>query len=284
MMSQTRQFLPDPDGYPIRGLAQTFPDGAVLDAHTHPWGQLVYAVSGVMQVTTPQAAWLVPPTRAIWVPADVPHEIRMRGRVAMRTLYFAPAEDDPRLAACRALEVAPLLRELILHIVGIQMLDLGDGVQQRLGGLLLDLLAADATAPTSLPLPQDPRARAFAEAILADPGSPATLDRLARGSGASLRTLQRLFVRDTGLTLEAWRGRTRLQQGVVSLAAGASVTRTALDAGYQSPSAFIAAFRRAYGVTPARYRGRALSATAPAPGPGARFRRPGSRPASRSTA
>ena len=284
MMSQVRQFLPDADGFPIRGLAQTFPDGAVLDAHTHPWGQLVYAVSGVMQVTTPAAAWLVPPTRAIWVPASVPHEIRMRGRVAMRTLYFAPADPDPRLATCRALEVAPLLRELIVHITGLHMLDLQSVVQQHLGGLLLELLAADATAPTSLPLPVDPRARAFAEAILADPARSGSLAELARGSGASLRTLQRLFVRDTGLTLEAWRGRTRLQQGVVSLSAGASVTQTALDAGYQSPSAFIAAFRRAYGVTPSRYRGRALSATAPGPGPAAGYRRPGSRRASRSRA
>jgi AraC-like DNA-binding protein len=80
---------------------------------------------------------------------------------------------------------------------------------------------------------------------------------LARRSGASLRTLQRLFLKETGLSLEAWRARVRLQQGMVALSGGAAVTSAALDAGYQSPSAFIAAFKRAYGVTPARYRARA---------------------------
>ncbi|WP_293678116.1 helix-turn-helix transcriptional regulator [uncultured Phenylobacterium sp.] len=253
-MSPTRQNARDPDGFPIRGLAVTYRDGHVLDRHTHPWAQLVYAASGTMRVATPTAAWLVPSTRAIWVPGGTPHEILMRGTVAMRTLYLAPADPDARLTACRAIEVAPLLRELILHIVRIGMLDVNDAGHARMEGLLIDLLAAGETAPLELPLPADPRARAFAERILAEPGAEASLTDLARGAGASLRTLQRLFLAEAGLSLEAWRGRARMQQAVVSLSAGAPVTLAALDAGYQSPSAFIAAFKRAFGVTPARWR------------------------------
>ena len=254
-MSLTRQSnTRDPDGFPVRGLAMTYRDGHVLDRHTHPWAQLVYAATGTMRVATPAAAWLVPPTRAIWVPGGTPHEIHMRGSVAMRTLYLAPASDDPRLAACRAIEVAPLLRELILHIVRIGMLDVEDAGHARLEGLLVDLLAAGETAPLELPLPSDARARAFAERLLADPGSEAVFADLARGSGASLRTLQRRFQAETGLSLDAWRARARMQRAVVSLSAGRPVTEAALDAGYQSPSAFIAAFKRAFGVTPARWR------------------------------
>jgi len=255
-MSQARQTLRDPDGFPVRGLAVTYGDGARLDTHTHPWGQLVYAASGVMVVRTPDAAWLVPPTRAIWAPGGTPHAIEMRGTVAMRTLYLAPRSDAPGLAACRAIEVAPLLRELILHIVRLGLLDAGRPEHERLEGLLTDLIAVGETAPLELPLPRDPRASAFADRILAEPGREETLAALARGSGASLRTLQRLFLAETGLPLEAWRSRARMQQAVVALSAGASVTETALEAGYQSPSAFIAAFKRAFGATPARYRAR----------------------------
>ena len=125
-MSPARQIESDPDGFPVRGLAQTFRTGHRLDVHTHPWGQLVYAVSGVMQVETPHAAWLVPPTRAIWLPPRMPHGIEMRGTVAMRTLYLTPADPQGRLARCRALVGGPLLRELILHIVGLGMLRDGD--------------------------------------------------------------------------------------------------------------------------------------------------------------
>jgi AraC-like DNA-binding protein/quercetin dioxygenase-like cupin family protein len=253
-MSPVRQNVRDPDGFPVRGLAVTYRDGHVLDRHIHPWAQLVYAASGVMRIATPTAAWLTPPTRAIWVPGGTPHEIEMRGTVAMRTLYLAPRGDHPRLAACRAIEVAPLLRELILHIVRLGMLDTDDPAQARLEDLLVDLLAAAETAPLELPLPADPRAVSFAERLLADPGATLSLAQMARGAGASLRTLQRLFLAETGLSLEAWRGRVRMQQAVVCLSAGAPVTEAGLDAGYQSTSAFIAAFKRAFGTTPARYR------------------------------
>ena len=252
-MSLMRQNARDLDGYPVRGLAVTYRDGHRLDRHTHPWAQLVYAATGTMRVATPDAAWLAPPTRAIWVPGGVAHEIEMRGMVAMRTLYVAT--DDPRLAACRAIEVTPLLRELILHVVKLGMLHEGDLGHARIEGLLLDLLADAQTVPFQLPLPTDPRARAFADRILADPGAEASLADLAKHAGASLRTLQRLFLAQTSLSLEAWRGRARMQQAVVSLSNGAAVTEAALDAGYQSPSAFIAAFKKAFGVTPARWRG-----------------------------
>jgi AraC-like DNA-binding protein len=249
-----RQTTRDPDGFPVRGLAVTYRDGHRLDRHSHPWAQLVYAASGVMRIATPNATWLTPPTRAIWVPAGTPHEIEMRGTVAMRTLYLAPRRSDARLAGCRAIEVAPLLRELILHVVRLGMLDTENPAHARLEDLLVDLLAAAETAPLELPLPADPRAAAFAERLLADPAADLTLAHMARGSGASLRTLQRLFLAGTGLSLEAWRGRARMQRAVVSLSSGAPVTEAALDAGYQSASAFIAAFRRAFGVTPSRYR------------------------------
>jgi len=253
-MSLTRQNARDIDGFPVRGLAVTYRDGSRLDRHTHPWAQLVFAASGTMRVATPDAAWLAPPTRAIWVPGGTPHEIEMRGTVAMRTLYLAT--DDPRLVVCRAIEVVPLLRELILHVVRLGMLDVDDLGHARIEGLLLDLLAEAQTVPFQLPLPADPRARALADRILAEPGAEASLAELAGHVGASLRTLQRLFLAGTGLSLEAWRGRARMQQAVVSLSTGAPVTEAALDAGYQSPSAFIAAFKKAFGVTPAKWRAR----------------------------
>jgi len=253
-MSLTRQNSRDIDGFPVRGLAVTYRDGHRLDRHTHPWAQLVYAASGTMRVATPDATWLTPPTRAIWVAGGTPHEIEMRGTVAMRTLYLALAGEDPRLAGCRAIEVAPLLRELILYIVRLGMLEADNPGHSRMEGLLVDLLAAAETAPLELPLPRDPRARRMAERILAAPGDDVALAELAADAGASLRTLQRLFQAETRLPLETWRARARMQQAVVSLSNGASVTTAALDAGYQSPSAFIAAFKRTFGVTPARWR------------------------------
>jgi AraC-like DNA-binding protein len=244
------------DGYLVRSAASTYPDGWRLDRHDHPWGQLAFCNSGVMRVASDRGAWLAPPTRAIWLPAGVAHEIVMKGEVATRFLYLEPALAAPLPAAPVVLEVSPLLRELILHILTLRMLHPDRPEQDRLARLLVDLLAAARRVDLALPLPRDRRARALAERLQADPGEAASLADLARAVGASLRTLQRLFPAETGLTLEAWRQRARLIAAVAQLSQGAPVAVAAADCGYESPSAFIAAFKRQLGVTPGRYRAR----------------------------
>jgi AraC-like DNA-binding protein len=262
-MSPARQPTPSQRTFLVRSLAVTYRDGHRIERHSHAWAQLIYAASGTMRVSTEATTWLVPPTRAIWAPAGVVHEIQMRGATAIRTLYVAPGAAAALPAPCRALEVAPLLRELILHIVARGLLQAGEVGDERLCGVLLDLLAASETTPLALPLPADPRARSVAERLLARPAEMASLGTIARDAAASLRTLQRCFSTETGLSMNTWRTHARLQHGLVQLSSGASVTAAALEAGYASPSAFIAAFKKTFGVTPARYRG----------GPGARLDR-----------
>ena len=244
-----------PASFWVRSTAGTHPSGDVIARHHHAWGQLAYAISGVMHIATPTALWITPPTRAVWIPPGRPHEITMQGATAMRSLYIDP-ESAVRLPAEEVVfEVAPLLRELILHILKIGMLGPPDPAHERLAGLLIDLLIAAPRQDLALPWPRDRRARAMAERLQAEPGEGASLAELAQGCGASLRTLQRLFPGETGLTLEGWRQKARLIAAAALLSNGAAVTTTALDCGYDSPSAFITAFKRQFGVTPGRYRG-----------------------------
>jgi AraC-like DNA-binding protein len=241
------------DGYLIAGSAD-YPDGLRLDRHDHEWGQLTFCNSGVMRVSSDSAVWLSPPTRAIWLPAGAPHAIVMKGEVAARFLYLAPDLARPLPREPQLLEVAPLLRELILHILTVGTLHPEQPGEARLAGLVVDLMLAARPIDLASPLPKDRRARALAERLLATPADPAPLAELARAAGASLRTLQRLFPAETGLTLEAWRQKARLIAGAAALSAGAPVTAAALDCGYESPSAFITAFKRQFGVTPGRFR------------------------------
>ena len=94
----------------------------------------------------------------------------------------------------------------------------------------------------------------MAERLLSSPAERMDLVVAARAAGASLRTLQRRFPDETGLTLEAWRRKVRLIHALGALSAGAPVTLTALECGYDSLSAFITAFSRQFGRTPGRYR------------------------------
>ena len=242
------------DGYLVRSAASTYPDGMRLDRHDHPWGQLAFCNSGVMRVVSDAAAWLAPPTRAIWLPTGAAHEIVMKGEVATRFLYLAPELASPLPTAAGVVEVVPLLRELILHILKLRMLHPDEPEQDRLARLLVDLLMRARPIDLVLPLPSDRRALAFADQVQDAPADSAGLADLARRAGASLRTLQRLFPAETGLTLEVWRQKARMVAGAAALSGGAPVAVTAADCGYESPSAFITAFKRQFGVTPGRYR------------------------------
>lgn len=242
------------DGFDVRSLAVTYRDGHRLPAHTHPWAQLIYARSGVMHVVAEGHLWFTPPTRAIWIPHGVEHEIAIRGETALRTLYVSRERARDVRPRVEPLEVTPLLGELIVHIVALGMLDPARAEHDRLAGVLMDLVAAARGIDLVLPLPKDPRALRLAQQLRDAPGDRRDLDELSRVAGASLRTLQRCFSEETGLTIEAWRQKARLVHSAAALAEGASVTDASLACGYDSPSAFIAVFRKQFGVTPGRFR------------------------------
>ena len=240
--------------YALRSLGQTFSDGHVLDAHTHPWGQVIFAQTGTMRVVADDALWLVPQGRALWAPPGVSHEIEMRGAVAMRSIYVPPERARALPETCRAYEVSPLLRELILHIVSLGMLKDAVAGHDRLAGVFLDIFATSAQLPLALPMPRDARALALARRLRDEPADDARIETLARETGASARTLQRLFRAETNMRFVEWRLRLRLLQAVAQLGLGASVTEAGAHAGFSSTSAFIAAFRQQMGHTPARYK------------------------------
>lgn len=238
----------------VRTLACTYYGGYHIAPHAHRWAQLIYASTGTMRVRAGRTLWIVPPARAIWAPACAEHEIWARGDFAMRTLYLAPAFAEALPRDCVALDVAPLLRELILHTVALGMLDDADPAEARLAGVIADQLAVAPALPLSLPLPSDARAVRLTERLREDPSCNFELEPLARDAGASARTMQRLFLNETGLRFTEWRQRMRLLHAATLLGAGATVTQAGFEAGYAGTSAFIAAFRKQFGRTPARMR------------------------------
>jgi AraC-like DNA-binding protein len=237
----------------ITALAYDYRPGTTIPWHFHDWDQLVYASRGVMTVTTAQGAWVVPAHRAVWIPARIPHTIGISGLVAMRTLYLKLKLAAKLPSSCCVLNVSPLLRELILHTCTLGMLNRTIPWQRHLVQVILDLLRTIQMVPLQLPNPSDMRARRVADALSASPSERTSLGRLCTKAGASKRTIERLFRENLGMTLGKWRQQLRLMEAMRLLAGGAKVTHAALEAGYSTPSAFIAMFRQALGTTPAAY-------------------------------
>src|SRR5262245_45617921 len=235
-----------------RSLSTTYSGGSALHPHRHASHQLLFASSGAMTVTGDRTTWMIPPGRAVLIPAGVLHAIRMWGDVAMRSLYFLPGPAAPVFDgdACRVISVSPLLRELILRVAELMALDSRVEAESRLMAVLMDELASARVDPLLLPLPPDPRALAAANDILANPAGDGTTDDVARRSGSSARTLERLFRAETGMTFGLWRQKARLLESVRLLAERGTVTAAAIDSGYSSVSAYIAAFKQTFGCTP----------------------------------
>jgi AraC-like DNA-binding protein/mannose-6-phosphate isomerase-like protein (cupin superfamily) len=239
----------------LRSTALGFASGDfTLLEHEHTWRQLLYAISGAMTVHAGRGSWMIPTGKAVLIPQGCRHSIRMWGEVAMRTLYLPPDQHAEALAApeCRVLSVAPLLRELILRVVEMGALDRRVPEQERLAGVVLDEIARAEVTPLALPVPGDERAAAVAQDVLASPATDVALDQLARRHGVGRRTLERLFRAETGMSFGMWQQKARLLYSVRSLAESRPVTEAALDAGYSSVSAYIAAFKKTFGCTPGR--------------------------------
>jgi AraC-like DNA-binding protein/quercetin dioxygenase-like cupin family protein len=237
----------------VTAVPSAMQHGETIEAHSHPWVQLLYASDGTMRVRTDAGVWIIPPRRALLIAPGVLHEVAMLSHVSMRTLYIDAGAAGAMSEDCRVLEVSPLLRELILALAAEPVDYAPEGRGGDLARLILSELAAMETVPIAVPWPRDRRLQALCTAIMARPGSPRRLDDLALDVGASARTLIRLFPKETGLPYRQWVQQVHLAHAFEMLARGESVGAIARALGYASPSAFTSMFRRLLGRTPQHY-------------------------------
>ncbi|HUD67372.1 MAG TPA: helix-turn-helix transcriptional regulator [Candidatus Sulfotelmatobacter sp.] len=236
----------------MTALAFEFNHGHVIPEHEHAEDQLVYACRGVMTVRTSAGIWVVPAQRAVWIPARTPHSIVISGAVSMRTVYLRPGLVKLQ-RGCGVVNVSPLLEHLILHLCTHERLSRRSRIHANLINVFIDQLETVAAVPLQLPTPTDARAARVARTLQHSPGHPYSLAAACKLAGASKRTIERLFQQETHLTLGKWRQQLRLMRSLQLLAAGEKIAHAALEAGYSTPSAFIAMFKKALGTTPRRY-------------------------------
>ncbi len=251
--------FPDPLGEihsvprPVVAMARDYPPDHLIAEHRHSRSQLLYASAGVMSVATAQGLWVVPPQRGVWIPAGTRHSIQCSGAVSLRTLYLDPAVCGAMPAQCRVVAVSPLLRELIIAATALPRLYEPGSPAERVMQVILDQVEGLEVSPLELVIPGDPRLKGIYDGLRADPADRRGLAEWGRQVGASPRTLARLFQAETGVSFRQWRQQVRILEALSRLGLGHSVTRVALEVGYNSPSAFIAMFKKALGRTPREY-------------------------------
>lgn len=247
----------------VSGLTSRYDKGTWIESHRHVGHQIVHARAGVMRVTTSDGSWILPPGRALWMPAGRSHEIFCRDAVEMRTVYLAPDRrpapqgGGPVSEACMLAlpencvvwRLSALMREVILRLAS----EHDERQDRHLIALLLAEIEVIDALPLHLPQPADPKIRMITSTLFSAPADSRTLEDWAVETNLSPRTLIRRFQAETGMTFRQWRRQARLLAALERLAAREPVTSVALDVGYDGLSAFIEAFRQAFGVTPGQY-------------------------------
>ncbi len=248
--------------HPLRVRARRMTAASRIAPHRHAWAQVAWSATGVLRVSAGNHTYIVPPSRAVWIPPGVEHVVTVVEDAELRTLYLlqpggrcGPAALDAGGACAgwqqsRVLEVSPLLRELVEQLVEPP----ADAAREAcLVALVQDELARARPIPLGVGLPADKRLRTLCEAVLDDPARHATLQHWAAGCGASVRTIARLFRQELGTTFAEWRQQVLLAKALSMAARKRPMAHIAAELGYASASAFTAMVRRSVGMPPSRF-------------------------------
>jgi len=238
---------------PVVVRTDRYPDGNRMGAHEHRKAQLVYSPDGVLRVATDVGTFVVPPEWAVWVPSWMRHDVQSSTPLTLRSVYVEPESATNLPDRCCVVSVPPLLRELILESAALPDLYEIGGADGRLMAVILDRITALEHRPVVVPEVRDALLLPIAEALTADPADGRGLDEWGRALGASARTLSSRFAADVGMPFATWRRQLRMLAALERLAAGEPVGTVAFAVGYESVSAFIAAFTRSLGATPGRW-------------------------------
>ncbi len=252
----TRKHLDFHDtGRAMAAMDVNYPAGASTGWHSHPRGQLLYAIKGVMIVRSAEGTWVVPPSRALWLAAGLEHDVKMSGEVKIRTVFIDTATVRQMPENSCVIEVSPLLRELVVAAVWVPLDYRDGGRDDRLMRLLADEVRVSDVLPLHLTVPNDDRIKLICDAITEKPSDISTAGEWAERLNLTAKTVHRLFVKETGMTFVQWREQARLLFALRGLAAGEKVIDVAFDCGYASQSAFTAMFRRHFGKPPSEFYG-----------------------------
>ena len=257
------RYAPTP-ARPLRGKARHMAYHMDIQPHWHSWAQLVFSMSGAVRVSAkgdgPDSSYLVPPSRAVWIPPGVVHAVTAVEQADLRTVYLhesAVQQLSGDWGQCRVLDVTPLLRELVIQLATApdgEAVDEPDRAREHgINTLILDELRRARSVQLGLPLPREGRLRRVCDAMLDEPLRHADIEGWAAEAATSARTLSRWFTEELGTSYGQWRQQLLLGKALTMAARKLPMNLIAAELGYASPSAFSAMVTRAVGMPPSRF-------------------------------
>ncbi|WP_299004021.1 helix-turn-helix transcriptional regulator [uncultured Shewanella sp.] len=240
--------------HPMEGIVATHEANTIGTPHHHTWCQLQYAVKGTMNIIADNQSFVIPPQRAVWLPKYITHQVNNLSTVDYRSLHISDELGEEIGNKIKVIEVSDFLKELILRGCNAwQQPYHTDHIDRAMMTLIIEEIKHATESPLHLPWPSDPRLKTICQILQKNPADNRTLPELAALSGASVRTLNRIFIKECQLGFSDWRQKLRVLIGLERLQTNTSITQVALDLGYSSSSSFIQVFKKHLHASPKSY-------------------------------
>jgi len=235
------------------------PSSYIDDWHTHPWHQIIFPITGLLQTNIDIKSFIVPHNGLLYIPANTIHRSIAVTNTKFLAVYLNPntaVEYRDKLKSCL---VTPLLKILILELFDEKSNPNTQSTFTNLLTVLRDQIALAKSFDIPILIPRDRRLLSIFLQLEKQPNLSLTLAQWAIKVGASERTLSRLCAKEFNQSFSSWRQNVRLVLSLQLLNKNVSILEVAIDLGYKSDSAFIYAFKQLFLKTPNRYRKEYLS-------------------------
>ncbi|ASK29971.1 AraC family transcriptional regulator [Chryseobacterium sp. T16E-39] len=210
-------------------------------------GQLVYVESGFQYLTVEGKMYLLPQNHAAWIPAKAIHKTNSHSeRIRLMIMFFDSTKDDSFYNTVNVFSVPPVLKEMIRYAEKWSRdTDESDDENIFLKALYNELpnFVADSIQ-LHISLPKDKRLTQAINHLNTHYTQDLKMEDLSDIASLSLRSLERIFKKETGLTLIKYQQMLRIIKSLELLSANEwTISEIAYQVGYKSLQAYTNSFQ-----------------------------------------
>ena len=224
------------------------------DWHAHPWHQVVFPLTGLLQTNIDTKSFIVPHNGLLYIPANTTHRSIAVTNTQFLAVYLNPncfIDYREKLKSCL---VTPFLKALILLLFDENVTKNTQKILTNLLTVLRDQIELAKNFDIPILIPRDKRLLTIFTQLQIQPDLALTLAQWATKVGASERTLSRICAKEFNQSFSLWRQNVRLVLSLQLLSKNMPILEIAMDLGYKSDSSYIYAFKRLFLQTPNKYR------------------------------
>lgn len=216
--------------------------------HDHNVAQLSYAAAGILYAQIADKLYIVPPNMAIYIPPKTLHRTNSKKVPQLENIYFSKEYFDLLPTSVQLIHISELVKQVINKVCSLGLASQQSDFSKSLFMVLAHEINASSQADYSITIPNDPRLLKVYDTFLSSKEMFPSLEEAAASACVGVRTLTRLFIKDTGLNFVTWKQHFIFIRALELLQRYKQTKVVAYRLGYNSESAFISMFKKMSGA------------------------------------